>query len=177
MFVRKHLIALLRSSPSARAAFRHLPLRVWRAWIPDQDGCTADFPDVMTAFDVQVCLGGVPAELAACWGCLLLAVLRLEDPEALALWRDPRSRPIMMQAAAEYRRIYGLAPTPLVLTQIVLRHRQLAPRPPARPFAALTAPTDRGGPAPPSEDVASAIAMLLCYSVGAAKRWSSGSDA
>ena len=78
--------------------------------------------------------GGVPAELAACWGCLLLPVRKM-DAEAQALWQDPQCRPVMMLAAAEYRRLYGVAPTPQLLTQLVLRHRRLAPPPPARPLA------------------------------------------
>ena len=154
MFVRKHLIALLRSSPTVRAAFRHLPLRVWRPWIPDQDGVCANIPDCFTAFDLQVLLGGVPAELAACWGCLLLPVRKM-DAEAQTLWQDPQYRPVMILAAAEYRRLYGVAPTPQLLTQLVLRHRRLAPPPPARrrarPKAAAAAPTDLGGTAEPAE--------------------------
>ena len=123
LFVRKHLIAVLRSSPTALVAFRHLPLRVWRAWTPDQEDCLADIPDAMTALGLQELLGGVPAQLAACWACLLLPVRRMA-PEAQALWRDPRERPHMILVAAEYRSLYGVAPTPALLTQLVLRNRQ-----------------------------------------------------
>ena len=157
LFVRKHLIAVLRSSPTALVAFRHLPLRVWRAWTPDQEDCLGDIPDAMTALGLQELLGGVPAELATCWACLLLPVRRMA-PEAQALWRDPRERPHMILVAAEYRSLYGVAPTPALLTQLVLRNRQANRQAAMRaPLATPGAPTDLGGaaaaePAEPAMD-------------------------
>lgn len=171
LFVRKHLIAVLRSSPTALVAFRHLPLRVWRAWTPDQEDCLADIPDAMTALGLQELLGGVPAQLAACWACLLLPVRRMA-PEAQALWRDPRERPHMILVAAEYRSLYGVAPTPALLTQLVLRNRQANRQAAMRaPLATPGAPTDLGGaaaaePAEPAMDALVARPTRTCECTG-----------
>ena len=129
------------------AAFLSMPLAVWRQWVPDQEEVMAELPDSLTVREVQELLGGVPADLAACCGCLFLSVNTLPWA-ARSLWILPEHRPAMLAAAHSYREHWGIPPTPECLTKIVLGELARAGPPPAADLAETPAgPTAPGGPA------------------------------
>ena len=78
----------------------------------------------------------------------------------------------MILVAAEYRSLYGVAPTPALLTQLVLRNRQANRQAAMRaPLATPGAPTDLGGaaaaePAGPAMDALFARPTRSCECTG-----------
>ena len=143
-FMRKHLLALLQSlSSEVRAEiFLTLPLATLRAWTPDQEGVMAEYPGTMTCAEIQENLGGIPPELAACWGCLFLHVDTLGQ-EKRSLW-GPKHAPAMRAAAQDYQQQWGLPPTPLQLTNLVYHSLQ-------NPGASTPAPAGNAALPTPAE--------------------------
>ena len=119
-FVRKHLFALVRPPDVRQIAWLDLPLSAWRSWLPDVDGVTDSIPDSTTARELEVEMGGVPAELVACFGCLFLRVHAM-PLKARQLWLNPVHKPAMLEAVAAYKLDYGIAPLPEHLTNMVMQ--------------------------------------------------------
>lgn len=118
LFVRKHLISEIRSSAWTQCAFLGLPLSVWGQWIPDEKGATKGVPRATTARELAAAMGGVPAELVSCYGCLFLPIRKM-SPEARGHWTDPSRKPAMLAAARAFKQRFGTAPTPAWLTREV----------------------------------------------------------